>query len=91
MCDWDKNITCDCPELPLPWGLAVNEVKYDLREKERIGGGAGLKSGAHLPLCGLRRKKECFGEALKRENLKRLKFWKKVGRRGKRDSDESLL
>ena len=46
MCDWDKNITCDCPELPLPWGLAVNEVKYDLREKERMGEGRACSHGA---------------------------------------------
>lgn len=39
MCDWDKNITCDCPQLPLLWRLAVNEVKYAFKEREDEGAG----------------------------------------------------
>lgn len=36
MCDWDKNETCEHPELPLPWGLAANVEKEIQLERQSV-------------------------------------------------------
>ena len=36
MHDWDKNETCEHPELPLPWGLAANVEKEIQLERQSV-------------------------------------------------------